>query len=59
MGHITARKGYDQLINRLNKFPQGAPPKESLYKILNILFDEREAELVSKLPIQPFSPLMQ
>jgi len=56
MGHITAKNGYDQLINRLNKFPQGAPPTESLYKILNILFDEREAALVSKLPIQNFLP---
>lgn len=55
MGHITAKKGYDHLIARLNKFPQGAPPTETLYKILEILFDEREAELVSKLPIQKFT----
>ena len=55
MGHITAKKGYDHLIARLNKFPQGAPPTETLYKILEILLDEREAELVSKLPIQKFT----
>lgn len=55
MGHITAKIGYDHLIARLNKFPQGAPPTETLYKILEILFDEREAELVSKLPIQKFT----
>lgn len=55
MGHIKAGKGYDKLISRLNKFPQGAPPSETLYKILNILFDEKEAEYVSKLPIRPFT----
>lgn len=54
MGHITARKGYEQLVKRLNRFPQGAPPSETLYKILEILFDEREAQLVSALPIQVF-----
>lgn len=54
MGHITARDGYDQLVERLNRFPQGAPPTETLYKILGILFDEEEAALVSKLPIQGF-----
>lgn len=54
MGHITARKGYEQLVKRLNRFPQGAPPSETLYKILGILFDEREAQLVSALPIQVF-----
>jgi len=54
MGHITARSGYEKLVERLNKFPQGAPPSETLYKILNILFDEEEAFYVSKLPIKPF-----
>ena len=52
MGHNTARKGYDQLINRLNKFPLGAPPSETLYKILNVMFSEEEAKLVSVLPIK-------
>jgi Pyruvate/2-oxoacid:ferredoxin oxidoreductase delta subunit len=54
MGHITARSGYEQLVDRLNRFPQGAPPSETLYKILGILFDEEEAKLVSQLPIQSF-----
>lgn len=54
MGHNTARKGYEQLIERLNRFPQGAPPSETLYKILGILFDEEEAKLVSLLPTQSF-----
>lgn len=55
MGHLSARKGYNNLVARLNRFPQGAPPTETLYKILEILLDEREAELVSKLPIQKFT----
>ncbi len=54
MGHITARSGYEQLVERLNRFPQGAPPSETLYKILGILFDEEEAKFVSQLPIKSF-----
>ncbi|GAP14049.1 dissimilatory sulfite reductase (desulfoviridin), alpha and beta subunits [Longilinea arvoryzae] len=48
---------YSSLVDRLNRFPQGAPPSESLYAILKILFSEREAGLVAQLPIQPFSAL--
>lgn len=55
MAHATARSGYDQLIKRLNKHPQGAPPSEILYKILGLLFSEKEASLVALLPIKPFS----
>ena len=55
MAHATARSGYDQLIKRLNKYPQGAPPSEVLYKILGLLFSEKEASLVALLPIKPFS----
>ncbi|SCZ78095.1 4Fe-4S dicluster domain-containing protein [Acidaminobacter hydrogenoformans] len=55
MGHLTAKNGYENLVARLNKFPQGAPPSETLYKILGILLDEREAELISKLPIRAFT----
>ncbi|MBI9014712.1 MAG: 4Fe-4S binding protein [Clostridiales bacterium] len=54
MSHITAKKSYEQLVDRLNKYPQGAPPSESLYKILSILFSEKEAKLVAQLPIRPF-----
>jgi Fe-S-cluster-containing hydrogenase component 2 len=54
MSHVTAKKSYEQLVDRLNKYPQGAPPSESLYKILEMLFSKREAELVSQLPIRPF-----
>ncbi len=55
MGHNSSRKGYDKLVTRLNKFPQGAPPSETLYKILNVMFSEEEALLVSKIPIKPFT----
>ena len=55
MAHVSVRSGYTELVDRLNRFPQGAPPSETLYKILSILFSEREAELVSRLPIKPFT----
>jgi Pyruvate/2-oxoacid:ferredoxin oxidoreductase delta subunit len=55
MGHHASRSVYDRLTERLNRFPQGAPPSESLYRILSILFGEREAGLVAVLPIRPFT----
>ena len=55
MSHATLRSGYTELVERLNRFPQGAPPSDTLYKILKILFSEREAQLVSLLPIKPFT----
>jgi len=56
MAHNTIKSGYQQLVERLNRFPQGAPPSETLYKILRVLFAEREAGLVALLPIKPFTP---
>ena len=47
--------GYNSLVQRLNIFPQGAPPSELLFKILKVLFSEREAKLVSLLPIKSFT----
>jgi len=46
---------YKILIDRLNRFPQGAPSSPLLYKILEILFSEKEAGFVSLLPIKPFT----
>jgi len=58
MAHHTLKSGYKELIERLNRFPQGAPPSETLNKILQILFfSEKEAHLVSLLPIKPFTAL--
>ena len=55
MSHTTLKSGYTELVDRLNRFPQGAPPSETLYKILEILFSEREAQLVALLPVKPFT----
>jgi len=55
MAHLTPRSGYAQLADRLNRFPQGAPPSNLLYSILRMLFSEKEASLVSLLPIKPFT----
>ncbi len=55
MSHTTLKSGYAELVERLNRFPQGAPPSDTLYKILQILFSEKEAQLVSLLPIKPFT----
>jgi ferredoxin len=55
MSHNSLKTGYAELIERLNRFPQGAPPSGTLYKILEILFSQREAELVALLPIKPFT----
>lgn len=55
MAHRTLKSGYDNLIERLNRFPQGAPPSKTLFDILKMLFDEKEAEMVSLLPIKPFT----
>ena len=55
MAHLAARSAYAHLVDRLNQFPQGAPPSDLLYRILGLLFTEREAELVAQLPIRPFT----
>jgi len=55
MAHLTGRTGYKDLIDRYNKFPQGAPEADSLYEILKVMFTHEEASLVSLLPIKPFT----
>ncbi len=55
VSHHTARESYRKLSERLNRFPQGAPPTELLFRILEVLFSSEEAELVSLLPIKPFN----
>jgi len=55
MAHVTLRSGYTEMVDRLNRFPQGAPPSESLYKILEILLSESEAAVVAQLPVRPFT----
>ncbi len=55
MAHHTVKSGYAELVDRLNRFPQGAPPSETLHRILSLLFSEKEAGLVALLPIKPFT----
>lgn len=58
MAHRTLKTSYSNLADRLNKCPQGAPPSELLFKILKMLFSEKEASLVAELPIKPFTAKM-
>ncbi len=55
MSHATLRNSYVALSDRLNLFPQGAPPSELLFRILEVLFTRDEAALVALLPIKPFN----
>ncbi len=55
MSHITGKSAYRSLEERINRFPQGAPHSETLHKILKMLISEKDAELVAKLPIKPFT----
>ena len=52
---MAAKTGYQKLVKRLNKYPQGAPPSELLYEILKLLMSEKEASRVALVPIKPFT----
>ncbi len=54
MAHQHLKSSYLRLVERINLFPQGAPPSELLYGILEMLFSEKDAHLVSLLPVRPF-----
>ena len=55
MGHLTTRDAYKNLGDRINWFTQGAPTSETLYRILQVLYTEKEAKWVALLPVRPFS----
>ncbi len=55
MAHQTVKSSYARLVERLNRYPQGAPPTKVLYQILAMLFSQKEAELVAQLPLRPFN----
>lgn len=55
MAHLYGQSAYERLAERLNRFPQGAPPSELLYQILAMLLSSKEASLVAALPIKPFT----
>jgi Na+-translocating ferredoxin:NAD+ oxidoreductase RNF subunit RnfB len=54
MAHKTS-KNYQNLQKRLELSTQGAPTSDTLFKILEILFTEKEAKLVSVLPLNTFT----
>jgi ferredoxin len=55
MAHLAAKTGYDRLVKRLNKAPQGAPPSKLLFEILKLLVSEKEASLLALTPLKPFT----
>ncbi|QAR32569.1 4Fe-4S dicluster domain-containing protein [Geovibrio thiophilus] len=55
MAHLTARNGFRELADRLNRFPQGAPLSENLFKILSVLMSEEDARYLAQIPIKPFT----
>jgi ferredoxin len=55
LNNLTHPPAYSHLVERLNRFPQGAPESDSLYAILQVLFREEEAGLVAQIPIKPFT----
>ena len=55
MGHLTTKDAYKSLEERINWFTQGAPPTETLYKILQVHYTEKEAKWVALLPVRPFT----
>jgi len=55
LAHVTLKNSYRSLADRINLFPQGAPPTELLFRILETLFTRDEAALVALLPIRPFN----
>ena len=52
MGHLTTKDAYKNLEERINWFTQGAPASETLYKILQVLYTEKEAKWVALLPVR-------
>jgi ferredoxin len=55
MSHHSFKGGYYHFVQRLNKFPQGAPASDLLLKIFSILCTEQEAQQLSLLPLRPFT----
>ena len=54
MAHHTAKDGFHKFADRLNLFPQGAPPTDLLFKTLRVMVTEDEATWLSQVPIRPF-----
>jgi hypothetical protein len=50
--HIGSKSSIVPLIDRLNKYPVGLVDNETLREILNLLFEEREAFIASRFPLE-------
>jgi ferredoxin len=50
--HIGSKSSIVPLIDRLNKYPVGLVDSEKLRKILSLLFEEREAYVASRFPLE-------
>jgi ferredoxin len=52
MGHISAKKAYLGLQQRLDRMPIGAPAHSALFEILEALFTEEECRVASSMPLR-------
>ena len=50
--HLGSKSSIVPLIDRLNRFPVGLVDNEKLREILTLLFDEREAFIASRFPLE-------
>ncbi len=50
--HIGSKNSIVPLIDRLNKYPVGLVDNEKLRKILSLLFDDEEAFVASRFPLE-------
>lgn len=50
--HLGSKSSIVPLIDRLNKYPIGLVDSEKLREILSLLFDEREAFVASRFPLE-------
>jgi ferredoxin len=50
--HLGSKSSIVPLIDRLNKYPIGLVDSDKLREILSLLFDEREAFLASRFPLE-------
>lgn len=50
--HVGSKSSIVPLIDRLNKYPVGLPDSAKLREILALLFDEQEAYIASRFPLE-------
>ncbi len=53
MAYMTLKSAYASLVDRLNCFPQGASPSETLFCILAVLLAGWRAVIVKTIPLHP------